>query len=95
MLLADGSLQVCVVQGAAIVTVHSLPLPNLNAASERLAVHAWAHPVVPGGALLAVEASASGVTILEAAPRQACSCSLGEQNAAAPLVACKGPCVAR
>lgn len=70
VLLADGSLQVCMVSGAAVATVASLPLPGLNVADGRVAVHAWQHPTVPGGALLAVEAAASGVTILEAAGRQ-------------------------
>lgn len=69
VLLADGSLQVCVVSGASVATAFALPLPNINAQSERLAVHAWPHPVVPGAALLAVEAATSGVTILEAPPR--------------------------
>jgi len=69
VLLADGSLQVCVVSGPAIATVASLPLPGLNPSAERLALHAWPHPVLPGGALLAVEAAKSGVTILEAPAR--------------------------
>lgn len=70
VLLADGSLQVCVVSGAAIATVHSLPVPGIKASSERVAVHAWPHPVLPGGALLAVEGASSGVSVLEAAARQ-------------------------
>lgn len=69
VLLADGSLQVCVVSGPAIATVASLPLPGLNPSAERLTLHAWPHPVLPGGALVAVEAAKSGVTILEAPAR--------------------------
>lgn len=71
MLLADGTLQVCGVAGAAVTAYHSLPISAVNATEERVAVHAWPHPIVGGGALLAVEAAASGVTILEAPPRQA------------------------
>ena len=71
VLLADGTLQVCGVAGAAVTAYHSLPISAVNATEERVAVHAWPHPIVGGGALLAVEAAASGVTILEAPPRQA------------------------
>lgn len=69
VLLADGSLQVWLVQGAATVTAHSLPVASVNALGERVGVHAWAHPTLPGGALVAVEGAASGVSVYEAAPR--------------------------
>jgi hypothetical protein len=69
VLLADGTLQVCGVAGAAVAAYHSLPISVVNATEERVAVHAWPHPILGGGALLAVEAAASGVTILEAPPR--------------------------
>lgn len=69
VLLADGSLQVWVVQGAATATVSSQPVSPINAMGERVAVHAWAHPTLPGGALVAVEGSASGVSVYEAPPR--------------------------
>jgi hypothetical protein len=71
VLLADGTLQVCAVAGAAMAAVFALPITAVSAAAERVELHAWPHPSLPGGALLAVEAAVSGVSILEAAPRQA------------------------
>lgn len=71
VLLADGTLQVCVVSGAALAVAHALPIAGINAAAERVMLHAWAHPSHVGGVLLAVEAAVSGVSILEAAPRWA------------------------
>jgi hypothetical protein len=70
VLLADGTLQVCVVGGASVAAAFSLPLPGVDPAAERVAVHAWAHPSLAGAALVAVEAAAGGVSILEAPPRQ-------------------------
>lgn len=61
----------CVVSGAAMAVAHSLPMAGINASAERVTLHAWPHPSLAGGVLLAVEAAISGVSILEAAPRSA------------------------
>ncbi|PSC69692.1 Transducin WD40 repeat-like superfamily [Micractinium conductrix] len=70
VLLADGTLQVCSVAGAAMAANFALPIAAVSPQAERVELHAWPHPILPGGALLAVEAAVSGVSILEAAPRQ-------------------------
>lgn len=69
VLLADGTLQVCSVAGAAMAANFALPIAAVSPQAERVELHAWPHPILPGGALLAVEAAVSGVSILEAAPR--------------------------
>jgi hypothetical protein len=70
VLLADASLHVCSVSGATIATLSTFPIPGINPAAERVAVHAWPHPILPGAAMLAVEAAVGGISILEHAPRQ-------------------------
>lgn len=59
------------VSGAAMAVAHALPIAGINAAAERVTLHAWEHPTLAGGVLLAVEAAVSGVSILESAPRWA------------------------
>ena len=79
VLLADGTLQVCVVGGGATLsTAFSLPIAGVAPTSERVGLHAWPHPAVPGAALLAVEGASSGVSVLEALPR--CGMSEGKRR---------------
>lgn len=71
VLLADGSLLLCSVAGGVLAPGYCLPVP-LHAADVARAVplHAAPHPSQPGGALLLVEALATGATLVDLAPRQ-------------------------
>lgn len=52
-----------------MAAVAALPVP-IKPTAERVGVHAWPHPTLPGGALVVVEAQASGLSVVELAPRQ-------------------------
>eukprot|EP00887_Chlorella_sp_A99_P003020 scaffold9.g3020.t1 len=69
VLLSDARLLLCNVTGAAMVAVDSMPVA-MSATKERVGVHAWAHPCLPGAVLVVVEAQSSGLTVIELLPRQ-------------------------